>query len=92
MGGRRACSPQQPRELEQGRHRHLRGVDQRQRRAGLSNGHPLRQHDAGSVRELADEMVTGRPAFPSCRRQCLPEQGMPLIVDDDRPWKLRSVS
>jgi hypothetical protein len=91
-GGRLANHCQQAREFDEGHHRHLRDVHQLQRRAVLWDGHPLRQEESRPVREMADEMVANRPPLPSRRREGLPEPGMPLIVDDDRPWKLRSMS
>ena len=92
MGGRLASRRQQACEFDEGRHRHLRRVDQPQGGAALWNGHPFRQQYSRPVRAQADQMVANRPSLPSRCREGLPEQWMPPIVDDDRAWKRRSMS
>jgi hypothetical protein len=67
-------------------------VDEDQARALLARGHPLRQEGPCAIGQQTPQgtLPIGQP-LDAPDSQTLADEGMPDIVDDDRPLKLRSM-
>jgi hypothetical protein len=86
---------QRPKESDQGvqrRHGDAGVVDEHQARALLARGHPFREEGPRAIGQQTPQgaLTVWRP-LDALDGQALADEGVPGIVDDDGPLKLRSM-